>query len=83
MTMLGHRSSYDVGFLWSVKLNLFSFNKILHLILKGPTVVCIMTWTIKVIGAMAFGLYSGDVVLGFFGASLRVTRLVFNSCGKI
>ena len=49
--MFGHGSSYDVGLLQSVKLNIFGFDQVLHLILQGPTVVCIMTRAFEVIGA--------------------------------
>ena len=35
MTMFGHGSSYDVGLLWSVKLNLFGFDQVLHFFFSG------------------------------------------------
>ena len=41
--MLGHGSSYDIGFPRSVKLNLVGFDQVLHLVFQGPTIVCIIT----------------------------------------
>ena len=77
--MLGHGRSYNIRLFWSIELYLLGFKKVLYFVSQSPAVIGIVARTLRMVAHRALGLYLGEDVFGFLGASLKVSKLDFSN----